>query len=64
LPARVERLEGARFQLTVFPPLPLPKSGNHNADIAALTAAVTAVLEAWIRDRPAEWLWLHRRWPD
>jgi KDO2-lipid IV(A) lauroyltransferase len=64
LPARVERLPGARFRLTVFPPLPLPRSGDTSADVAALTAAVTAVLEAWIRERPAEWLWVHRRWPD
>jgi Kdo2-lipid IVA lauroyltransferase/acyltransferase len=64
LPARVERLAGARFRLTVFPPLPLPMSGNHSTDIAALTAAVTVVLESWIRDRPDEWLWVHRRWPD
>ena len=64
LPARVERLGGTRFRLTVFPPLPLPKTGSHSADIAELTAAVTAVLELWIRDRPDEWLWVHRRWPD
>ncbi|HXC89181.1 MAG TPA: lauroyl acyltransferase [Stellaceae bacterium] len=64
LPARVERLGGARFRLTVFPPLPLPRSGNATADVAALTGMVTGVLESWIRDRPAEWLWVHRRWPD
>ena len=64
LPARVERLHGARFRLTVFPPLPLPRSGDQAADVAALTANVTAILEAWIRDRPEEWLWVHRRWPD
>jgi KDO2-lipid IV(A) lauroyltransferase len=64
LPARVERLCGARFRLTVFPPLPLPRTGDHSADVAALTATVTAILESWIRDRPAEWLWVHRRWPD
>jgi Kdo2-lipid IVA lauroyltransferase/acyltransferase len=64
LPARVERLCGARFRLTVFPPLPLPRTGNRNADVAALTAVATEVLESWIRDRPQEWLWLHRRWPD
>jgi KDO2-lipid IV(A) lauroyltransferase len=64
LPARVERLAGARFRLTVFPPLALPHSGNLDADVAALTAEVTAVLEAWIRRRPEEWLWVHRRWPD
>jgi KDO2-lipid IV(A) lauroyltransferase len=25
---------------------------------------VNATLEAWIRDRPEQWLWVHRRWPD
>jgi KDO2-lipid IV(A) lauroyltransferase len=64
LPARVERLAGARFRLTVFPPLPLPRSGDHHADVTALMAQVNQILEAWIRDRPEEWFWLHRRWPD
>jgi KDO2-lipid IV(A) lauroyltransferase len=63
LPARVERLDGARFRLTVFPPLPLPQSGEPHADAAALMARVNATLEEWIRDRPGQWLWLHRRWP-
>lgn len=64
LPARVERLPRARFRLTVLPPLPLPRTGDQKADILALTIEVTAVLESWIRDRPAEWLWVHRRWHD
>ena len=64
LPARVERLNGAHFRLTVFPPLPLPRSGDHHADVAALMARVNETLEAWIRDRPGQWFWLHRRWPD
>jgi Kdo2-lipid IVA lauroyltransferase/acyltransferase len=64
LPVRVERLRGARFRLSVFPPLALPRTGDQTADVAALTAAVTAVLETWIRDRPEQWLWVHRRWPD
>jgi Kdo2-lipid IVA lauroyltransferase/acyltransferase len=64
LPARVERLAGAHFRLTVFPPLPLPRSGDHHADVAALMARVNETLEAWIRDRPEQWFWLHRRWPD
>jgi KDO2-lipid IV(A) lauroyltransferase len=64
LPARVERLGGARFRLTVFPPLLLPRSGDHHADIAALMGEVNKTLEGWIRDRPEQWLWLHKRWPD
>ena len=64
LPARVERLDGAHFRLTVFPPLPLPRTGNSHADAAALMAQVNAILETWIRDRPEQWFWVHRRWPD
>ena len=64
LPARVERLSGAHFRLTVFPPLPLPRSGDHHADVAALMTRVNQTLEGWIRDRPQEWFWVHRRWPD
>jgi KDO2-lipid IV(A) lauroyltransferase len=64
LPARVERLGGARFRLTVFPPLPLPRSGDHHADVATLMTRVNQTLEGWIRDRPQEWFWVHRRWPD
>jgi KDO2-lipid IV(A) lauroyltransferase len=64
LPARVERLRGARFRLTVYPPLPLPDDRDHHAAVAALTAAVNRTLEAWIRERPVQWLWVHRRWPD
>jgi len=64
LPARVERLGGARFRLTVFPPLPLPRTGDHHADVASLMTRVNQTLEGWIRDRPQEWFWVHRRWPD
>ncbi|MGH7055050.1 MAG: lauroyl acyltransferase [Stellaceae bacterium] len=64
LPARVERLQGARFRLTVYPSLPLPRAADRHAAAAALMATVNATLEAWIRERPAEWLWMHRRWPD
>jgi KDO2-lipid IV(A) lauroyltransferase len=64
LPARVERLQGARFRLTVYPPLPLPRVADRHSAVALLMAAVNATLEAWIRERPEQWLWVHRRWPD
>src|SRR5438552_5533845 len=64
LPARVERLRGARFRLPVFPPLPLPRSGEPQTDVLALMSQVNATLAGWIRDRPELWFWLHRRWQD
>jgi KDO2-lipid IV(A) lauroyltransferase len=64
LPVRVERLQGARFRLTVYPSLAMPRSGDRDADVAALMLDVNRTLEAWIRERPEQWFWLHRRWPD
>jgi KDO2-lipid IV(A) lauroyltransferase len=64
LPLRVERLNGAHFRVTVFPPLALTRSSDRHADVAGLMARVNATLEEWIRDRPEQWLWVHRRWPD
>ena len=62
LPAHVERIGPVRFRMVLDAPLALPDSGDRAADIAALTREVNATLERWIRARPAEWLWLHRRW--
>ena len=64
VPVRVERLEGARFRLTVYPPMELPDSGDRQADVAETMRRVNALLEEWIRARPEQWLWLHNRWPD
>lgn len=62
IPAHTERLGPARLRIIVEPPLPLPASGDRAADIAALTRAMNACLERWIRARPEGWLWLHRRY--
>jgi Kdo2-lipid IVA lauroyltransferase/acyltransferase len=64
LPARVERLHGAHFRLTLYPPLDLPRSGDRDADVAALMRMVNETLEGWIRERPEQWFWVHSRWPD
>ena len=63
VPGRVQRLGPCRFRLVVDPPLPLPEGADRQAAIRALTEAINDRLSAWIRERPEEWLWLHRRWP-
>ena len=63
IPVRVERLQGPNFCITCYPPLKITPSGNKQADILEITTKVNLVLEGWIRERPAQWLWLHNRWP-
>ncbi len=63
VPAHVERLGPARLRLVVEAPLVLPDSGDRQADLLRVTSEINGILERWIRARPGEWLWLHRRWP-
>ena len=62
IPGHVERIGPARFRLVCEAPMELPDSGDRRADIAVVTQGVNDWLERWIRARPEEWLWLHRRW--
>lgn len=60
--ARVVRVgPGARF---VIEPreITVPRTASRDADIDAATLELNAVFEEWIRERPAEWMWIHRRW--
>ncbi len=61
-PMTVERTRGARFRAVVHEPIVLERTGDRTADIAEGVRRVTAMVEAQIRKRPAEWFWVHRRW--
>ena len=63
-PVRVERLAGATFRVTVYPKLAMAQEGTREERILAIMTTVNRILEDWIRERPEQWLWLHRRWPD
>jgi KDO2-lipid IV(A) lauroyltransferase len=64
VPARIERLGGARFRMTMLPPLDFPHTGDPHDDNRLLLIRINALLESWIRERPEQWLWVHRRWPE
>lgn len=64
VPVRSERINGAHFRMTFYPPVPVTKTGDRHADVAKIMTDVNAMMESWIRERPAQWLWVHRRWPN
>ena len=61
---RTERTGPGRFRITAQGPLIPPGTGNRQEDVARLTAELNRILEGWIRAKPEDWLWLHRRWPE
>jgi Kdo2-lipid IVA lauroyltransferase/acyltransferase len=64
VPARVERLRGCRFRITIYERLSpaglehLP----HQEAARELTCRLNALFELWIRERPGQWLCFKRRW--
>ena len=60
----MRRTHGAHFTVTIHPPLVLPDSGDHDADVRAVMTAINTFLEDSIRANPPHWMWLHRRWVD
>lgn len=59
---RVIRLPSNRFRPEITEAIAPARDANGNIDIAGTMQAITTVVEGWIREYPAQWLWLHRRW--
>lgn len=63
-PMSVQRTKGARFRVIVHEPIHLSETGDRNADLEAAVRQVNAFMEARILERPHEWWWVHKRWPN
>jgi Kdo2-lipid IVA lauroyltransferase/acyltransferase len=46
----------------IGPPVALPRTGDRAEDVRALTAQLTALIEAQVRADPTQWFWIHDRW--
>ncbi|WP_246088573.1 lipid A biosynthesis lauroyl acyltransferase [Phreatobacter stygius] len=60
--ARVIRLPNNRFRLEATEEIVLPRDAEGRIDVKASMQVMTDVVEAWVREHPEQWLWLHRRW--
>ena len=61
-PVTAVRHNGCRFIVTVHPELTLASTPDRAGRELETTLAIDAFLEAHIRQRPDQWLWLHNRW--
>ena len=61
VPIRVTRLSGARFRLDCLAPIQPDPSVRPDEDTARLVREVDARLGTWVRETPAQWLWITQR---
>jgi KDO2-lipid IV(A) lauroyltransferase len=60
---RAVRLPGSRFRIEATE-IPVPVTNHVRADVLAATQAIQDQFEAWIRERPGEWMWIQDRWRE
>jgi len=63
-PLTVERLHKARFRVVAHPPIPVAKSEKRSEAIDATVCRISKFIEDVVRERPQEWFWVHKRWPN
>jgi KDO2-lipid IV(A) lauroyltransferase len=51
-----------KYRLRFDPAVELIRTGQLEADIVANTGQFTQIIEAYVRQYPEQWLWVHRRW--
>jgi KDO2-lipid IV(A) lauroyltransferase len=61
LPAFIHR-EGSKYIGIFYPPVVLSQEKDTEKALIEDTKTFSSYIENFIREHPAEWLWIHRRW--
>jgi len=64
IPVQIQRQHDAHFRVIFHPAIkPTDENAPDEQKFLQMTAKINALFEAWIRERPAEWMCTKRRWP-
>jgi Kdo2-lipid IVA lauroyltransferase/acyltransferase len=62
VPTAIRRLPDDTHRITFLPALELIRTGQEELDLKVNTQLFTRYIEAFIREVPEEWVWMHERW--
>lgn len=62
VPVMCPLLPDGRYEVRFYAPIEPPSTGDMRRDIDELAQRMTSFVEARVRERPEQWLWMHRRW--
>ena len=60
-PVQTIRIKGAYYKMIIHEPIAVNKEASDD-NIFAVAQQINELLESWIKERPEQWLWPHRRW--
>ena len=63
IPATFRRTNGVHFEQIIHEPIFADPNADALEETVRITQELNDFLEAEIRAHPAQWLWLHNRWP-
>ena len=58
----VRKADGNSFALDITDAIEPARHADGGFDVQGTMQKITSVIEGWVREHPAQWLWLHRRW--
>ncbi len=56
--------EGEKFHVEIGEEIPLIKTGDKEKDVVANTQKYNQAIEAFVRNHPDQWFWVHNRFKD
>ncbi len=62
LPSFIIRQPDGSHRAIIEPPLVLQRTNVKEKDLVINTQRFTKIIESYIREYPAQWIWMHRRW--
>ena len=62
VPVAIHREQDDTYHVVVRPRIELIRTGDGTEDKRINTAICSKILEDFIREHPAQWVWMHRRW--
>lgn len=58
----IRRTDRNRFFIEMTEAIEPKRDGEGRVDVEGTMQVIMTVVEAWVRDHPDQWLWLHRLW--
>jgi Kdo2-lipid IVA lauroyltransferase/acyltransferase len=62
VPIFLERKENISFEMTIYEPYTIEKTGDTEKDTKNITLKINKIIEKMIINNPEQWLWSHNRW--